>query len=314
MKASDYLSPEEREYFRSPSDGVAMAQIAANYLLIVAAFALFGLWPNPLTFVASAAILAGRIVGLGILNHDAAHSALFRTKGLNRAVARWLFEGPTLIDHDSYRRGHLSHHRHAGTIDDADIAFVRSYPVQRASMRRKFTRDLIGRTGIRDNLYLVAMAFRHLRWRMMVVHALMFGALYWAGIPWAYGLWWVAAVFGVPLSLRIRVMGEHGNVPNILSRDPREHARTTLAGWPARALIAPNYVNYHCEHHFLANVPGHKLPALHRLLLERGFYDGHPGALAPGYRAVLRTCVGDRADRPDLSAFARGKASMANMA
>lgn len=51
MKASDYLSPEEREHFRSPSDGAAIAQVATNCLINVGAFALFGLWSNPLTFV-----------------------------------------------------------------------------------------------------------------------------------------------------------------------------------------------------------------------------------------------------------------------
>lgn len=314
MKVSDYLSKEERAFFRAPSDRVAAAQVLVNYAIILGAFALFGLWPNVVTFVASTALLAGRFVGLGILNHDAAHNALFRTRALNRPIARWLFAGPTLIDHDTYRDAHLSHHKHAGTLDDPDIPFVRSYPVESASMRRKLTRDLIGRTGLRDTLYLVGMTIRHLRWRSLVVHAATFGGLYAAGIPWSYALWWVALVFAVPLFLRLRVMGEHGNVPDILSKDARDHARTTHASWLARALIAPNYVNYHCEHHFFANVPGYKLPELHRVLSERGFYDEHPGALASSYLEVFRACIGEREDRPDLGDVAHGEASLSNMA
>ncbi len=314
MKVSDYLSPQERAHFRTPSDRVAVVQVLVNYLIMAGAFALFGLWPGPVTFVISTALLAGRFVGLGILNHDAAHNALFKTKWLNRPVARWLFAAPTLIDYDTYRNGHLSHHRHAGTIKDPDLPFVRSYPVEAASMRRKLTRDLTGRTGLRDTLYLVGMTVKHLRWRSLVVHAAIFGVLYATGMPWAYLLWWVGLVFVVPVCLRIRVMGEHGNVPNILSRDARHHARTTTAGWLARTFIAPNYVNYHCEHHFFAGVPGHKLPELHRLLRQRGFYDEHPGALAPSYLAVVRECIGQRPDKPDLSEIGHGKASLSNMA
>ncbi len=313
MKISDYLSQEEKSAFRQLSNSVGFLQVVSNYAIIIGAFALFGFWPNPLTFVVSAALLAGRYVGLGILNHDAAHNALFRTKRLNRRIARWLFSGPTLIGYDTYRAGHLSHHRYAGTIKDPDIPFVRSYPVQRDSMRRKLTRDFIGRTGLRDTLYLCMMTVKHFRWRAVVVHLVMFGALYSAGIPWAYPMWWVGLVFFVPAFLRIRVMGEHGNVVNLLSKDAREHARTTHAGWLARMFISPNYVNYHCEHHFFATVPGHRLPALHKLLKERGFYDDNPTALAPNYISVIRECVGSRDDRPDLSEIEHGKASLANM-
>ncbi len=313
MKISDYLSPEERAHFREASDAVAVAQVLINYLLIAAAFGLAVLWPHPVTCALSALVLAGRIVGLGILNHDAAHNALFRTRGLNRSVARWLFAGPTLVDYDAYRKGHLAHHRHAGTLEDPDLAFVASYPVPASSMRRKITRDLIGRTGLRDGAFLVAMTIMKRRWRSLVVHLAMFGALYAASAPWAYGLWWVAQVFVVPIALRVRVIGEHGAVPDILSTDPRAHARTTHSNVFVRGLVAPNYVNFHCEHHFFANVPGHKLPALHRLLVERGFYAEHPEAIAKGYLDVVRGCIGDAPPRPELAALARRKASLANM-
>lgn len=312
-RIADYLSRDERQYYREPADVVAFLLVLSNYAVIAAAFALFGLWPNPLTFVVSTLLLAGRYIGLGILNHDAAHNSLFKTRRLNRGVARWLFAAPTLLDYDSYRAGHLAHHKHAGTLKDPDIPFVRSYPVEGASMRRKVARDIFGRTGLRDTAFLLFLTFRRLRWRALVVHGALFGVLYVADIPWAYALWWVAMVFVVPVLLRIRVMGEHGNVPNLLSKDPRDHARTTRAGLVGRALVAPNYVNCHCEHHFFANVPGYKLPRLHRLLVERGFYDEHPGALADGYLSVIRECVGERHDRPDLGPVDHSRASLSNM-
>ncbi|MGH1341529.1 MAG: fatty acid desaturase family protein [Nannocystales bacterium] len=313
-RVRDFLSREETASLTETSDLRASVEVLANFGVIAGAFALLGLWPHPVTFIVSAVILAGRYVGLGILIHDAAHNALFRTPALNRVLGRWLFSGPTLIDFDTYRNGHLAHHRHAGTLEDPDLPFVHAYPVKPASMRRKLVRDLSGRTGVRDGLYLIAMTVRHGRLTSVVVHTAMFGGLYLLGMPWAYAAWWAGFIFVVPLCLRLRVMGEHGNVPDLLSKEPRLHARTTRAGWLARTLIAPNYVNYHCEHHFFPSVPGYNLPRAHALLEARGFYEEHPDACAPSYLDVFRACIGERADRPDIGELRHGKASLANMA
>ncbi|WP_304219492.1 fatty acid desaturase, partial [Phenylobacterium aquaticum] len=55
----------------------------------------------------------------------------------------------------------------------------------------------------------------------------------------------------------------------------------------ARAMMAPYYVNYHCEHHMFMHLPCYRLPEAHRLLAAKGvtrhmLYE--PG----GYRAVLK--------------------------
>lgn len=313
-RVRDYVSRSEAADFVRTSNLRAAWEVLFNFGVIAAAFALVGLWPHPATFIASAFLLAGRYIGLGILTHDAAHNALFSSRRLNTVLGRWVFAAPTLIDFDTYRDGHLSHHRHAGSRDDPDLAFVRAYPVSSASMRRKVTRDVSGRTGLRDGLYLLMMTIRHRRPAPLLAHAVMFGGLWLLQIPWAYAAWWVGFLFVVPLCLRLRVMGEHGAVPDLLDRDARQHARTTKAGWLARALVAPNHVNYHCEHHFFPTVPGYNLPRLHRVLTERGFYEDHPHAVAQSYRQVFRECIGERADRPDLGDVGRGRASLANMA
>ena len=91
------------------------------------------------------------------------------------------------------------------------------------------------------------------------------------------------------------VMGEHGGVPDHMDRDPRRNTATTLVGPLARLLVAPNFVNYHVEHHMAATVPGYKLPALHRLLRERGYFDGTE-CLAASYSAVVRRCTAANAN------------------
>ena len=37
-----------------------------------------------------------------------------------------------------------------------------------------------------------------------------------------------------------------------------------------RALLFPHHVNHHLEHHLYPAVPHYRLPALHRLLAEKG--------------------------------------------
>ena len=68
--------------------------------------------------------------------------------------------------------------------------------------------------------------------------------------------------------------------------DPVRNTRTTRASWLERLFIAPNFVNYHLEHHLLMTVPHYQLPRLHRLLRERGALAEE--CVASGYPEVLR--------------------------
>eukprot|EP00439_Symbiodinium_sp_Y106_P088360 s1_g896.t1 len=312
MNLSNYLNRDELRSIRESSDLVALWLILSNYTLIALGFAIFIIWPNPLTFLLGAMIQAGRILGLVVLNHDASHSSLFKTKSLNRPIARWLLAGPSLSDFDSYKAGHLKHHKFAGTPDDPDIPFVKGYPTSPASMRRKFIRDISGQTGIRDLIYLLKVSTLKKRLPFLVSHAFLIASLAAAGSVIAYSLWWVGFIFFYPAFMRIRVMGEHGAVAQLIDEDPRRNTRTTLSNPIERLFISPNYVNYHCEHHTLANVPGYKLPKLHKLLKSRGFYDQHPYAVEKGYLRVVKRCIGSPEDRPAVVS-AKGAASYAEM-
>ena len=82
-------------------------------------------------------------------------------------------------------------------------------------------------------------------------------------------------------------MGEHGVALDRLSSDPRQNTATTLVSFWERVLIAPNFVNYHVEHHVLAGVPCYNLAKLHRLLTERDYF-GDVDCITHGYANVLR--------------------------
>ena len=51
-------------------------------------------------------------------------------------------------------------------------------------------------------------------------------------------------------------------MPDLYDPDPRMNTRTVDAPWWQKLLFAPNGVNYHMEHHFMASVPCYRLAAL----------------------------------------------------
>ncbi len=60
-----------------------------------------------------------------------------------------------------------------------------------------------------------------------------------------------------------------------------------MANFVERALIAPYYVNYHCEHHMFMHIPCYQLPKAHRLLGQKGRLAAH-GNRAELSHAMLR--------------------------
>ncbi len=291
-RAEDYLSAEEIAGCLQRSDLKATAVLAANYLIIAGAFAVAIVWPNPLTWLGAVVVLGARQLGLAVLNHDCAHSIFFRRRRTNELVGHWLCGGPVNSSLYRYRDYHLQHHRFAGTEQDPDLGIALAYPADRASMKRKFSRDLSGRTGIRDTWRQLRRLTPRRNAPFLVTHAVMITLLTLAGAPWAYALWWGAYLFVYPALTRLRFMGEHGVAKDRLAADPRDNTCTTLVSWWERALVAPNRVNYHVEHHLLAGVPLYNLPRFHRLLARRGYFHGR-ACLSHGYRHVLK-----RATRP----------------
>jgi len=290
LQPRDYLSPVELETALARSDLRASAVLIGNYTLIAAAFALSILYPNPLSFLVTIVLLGGRQLGLEVLNHDCAHSIFFRKRAVNEFIGHWLCGGPMNTSLYRYRDYHLEHHRHAGTPLDPDLSFISAYPTTRESLKRKFLRDITGQTGWRDTMKQLRKMRPVRNAPFFVTHAVMIATLTAAGAPWAYALWWVAYVFVYPVLTRLRAIGEHGVAKDRLSPDARENTSTTKVSWWERLLVAPNYVNYHLEHHLLAGVPLYRLRRFHRTLQAKGAYAGFD-CVSSGYADVLRRAV-----------------------
>jgi len=295
MQMRDVLSAEELAEVTTKSDLRAAWLLCCNVLIIAAAFALVAVWPNPLTVLLAVALLGARQLGFGILMHEAGHRLLFRSRAVNEWVGNWLIAPPTFGNMAAYMRGHLEHHRLAGTEDDPDLANYRDYPIPRSRLRRKLWRDISGQTGFKT-VQRIGLGLRHLprldaETRASLLRGVGFnvgllGLLMALGQGWLYLLWVVAFICVNPLVSRIRQVGEHAAVPDRLAADPRRNTRTIVPSHLARLFICPHQVSFHLEHHLLPSVPIYRLRRLHELLQEKGFYGDV--AFPRGYLPLLR--------------------------
>jgi len=190
----------------------------------------------------------------------------------------------------------------AQQVEDPDLVLSAPFPITRLSLRRKIMRDLTGQTFFKQRFGMFVARLKARKQGEPLAPIILqeikdkrrwlaFGAVVTtAGAP--FGLWWIWPVLWVlpqatwlPLVTRLRNIAEHACI-DVNEPDPMRQARTTKASFVERLLIAPYYVNYHCEHHMFMHVPCYNLPRAHRLLAAKGVTERmliEPG----GYRRVL---------------------------
>jgi fatty acid desaturase len=311
LPARAFLTETQLSEVRTRNPWRGLGMIAHAWLVIGAAMAVAVIWPNPLTILAAIAVIGSRQLGLAILMHEGAHGLITRDERVNHAVSQWLCAYPVLAETRAYRRYHLKHHAHTQTEDDPDLVLSAPFPITEASYRRKFWRDLSGRTGFEQRKAQIANALGpagapiaerliHL-WRQMgpafIWHGVFFVATTLVAGWWVYPLLWLAPLLTwFQVVTRIRNIAEHAVVPD--SSDPLRNTRTTIANRLERLLVAPYYVNYHLEHHLLFYVPAYNLPRVHALLMAGPLKNRVE--VEYGYRAVLRraTAKPEAEDRP----------------
>ena len=155
-----FLKSDEIRLLARRSDLMGAWLLIHCYGMMACAVGLFALWPNPLTFLLAVTVIGSRQLGLAILMHEAAHNALFKTPWLNETLGEWLCGRPILAELSAYRRYHLTHHRYTQSHKDPDLPLSSKFPTTRASLRRKFLRDLSGQTGTKQLLGQILMSFR----------------------------------------------------------------------------------------------------------------------------------------------------------
>ena len=293
----DNFTREEIRDLLEIEDWRSWVSVIWNWIVVFGAMAMVAAWPNILSVVAALFIIGGRQLGMSIIMHEASHRTLFNDKRLNDWVGNWLAAYPVWTDLAPYRPYHLKHHAKNWTAEDPDLDLASPFPVTRESLRRKIWRDLSGQTGrkrflatLRRDLSMSAGKSKRQGqsgWSVLqgviLTNLVLLGILTAAGYPALYLLWIGAWMTTYSLVMRIRAIAEH-SMPG-RPESAFHNARTTIASWWERFLLAPNRVNYHLEHHLLMTVPHYKLPRFHRMLAERGLLAD--ANVVRGYASVL---------------------------
>ena len=301
MRPSDVLSAQEREQLLERSDFRAWMHVLSTWTFIFGILLLVGYFPSVITLLFAWIVLPGRQLSLAVLMHEAGHGSLFKTKGLNTWVGQWLCALPTLGDLASYARGHTAHHRLAGTDEDPDLPNYRAYPIKKSSLYRKWTRDLTGQTGFKllaalatgagSQMSKETVGSSNLVAKQVLVHLVFASILIALGVGWTWFVWMGTFLTSYMWVVRLRQVGEHAVVPDLYDPDVRMNTRTVEAPFWQRFLLAPNNVNFHMEHHFMAGVPCYNLPKLRAILKSKGLLDDVPEV--KGYGQVLKLAVAD---------------------
>ena len=311
IAARELLTPNQLASLRERIEWKGIALIVHAWVVIFASMGVVAIFPNVLTFALAVLLIGSRQLGLFILTHEGAHRCLSRNETRNMALSQWLCAYPIFADTRAYRRYHLQHHAHTQQEDDPDLVLSAPFPITKASYRRKFLRDITGRTGFEQRRaqllnalgepsWPLATRARHFRDKLgpqLAVNGLLLAGLSLAGIWWAYPLLWLFPLLTWMMVItRIRNIAEHAVVPD--ADDPLRNTRTTKANIFERIFIAPYFVNYHLEHHLLFYVPCYNLPKLHAILMQGPH--ANRMEVQRGYLSVLKlaTAKPDADDRP----------------
>lgn len=225
------------------------------------------------------------------LMHEAAHRLLFAHKATNDLVGNWLLGYPTLTSTQAYRRVHMAHHKREFGEREPDIPLYANYPVTRASLRRKLTRDATGQTGyklLRNQLRGIRSPdprVRNTLLKMIGVQLIIVCLFAITGYWWMYLLFWVAPYLTVWRVInRLRSIAEHGGMRE--DDDRRYTTHSVHQSRFARFMMVPYNIGFHMAHHVDAGVPFRHLPEYHRLLHEANYLDYT--LEYPSYPAVWR--------------------------
>ncbi|NBF09654.1 fatty acid desaturase family protein [Pseudomonas sp. Fl4BN1] len=279
---------------------ISLLALLADWVLIAAAFTCAALWPHPVTYLLAALIIARSQLALAVIMHESAHGVLLHSQKLNDLVGQWCAAGPLFLSLQTYRAGHLKHHRHPMEHDDPVVGVfgLGDYPLPRGKLATRLLADLCG-----VGYFISAFRFARGDYRaimprvdktrgqvlgevlsMVAGNGLLFGLLSWSGHPWFYlGLWLLPAITLLPLLGRVRAIMEHAGMP--VSADQSQNARSIVrANWQT-FVFGPHAIHYHIEHHLYVRMPFYHLRSVHEQLAARqllpaaNLYNGYVGVL-----------------------------------
>jgi fatty acid desaturase len=97
-----------------------VAALALDWAVIAAAIALSSHFGGVWLYLLAVAVIAGRMHGLGVLMHEAAHFRFLKDRNTADVIGDLFIAWPIMATVDGYRQNHLAHHQHTNTDKDPD--------------------------------------------------------------------------------------------------------------------------------------------------------------------------------------------------
>ena len=286
------LSPEEKDALGKPSFGYTAFTFTHIWLGLIAAYCAIGpieswMWWYRIPASALLVIYIGtRLNALAVQVHEAAHHLLMRSRSGNDWFCNLFGAYWVLNDVEAYRRVHHHHHIHLHDDDDPDISLYR-LPL-RGGGYAALAESLLGITSFyriiqyskADNARPKPNAARakvgHMLGKLSaqgIVLTLFIARFGWVAGSINFFVFWVIPLFSImPTIIRLRIVAEHYDQAIHQPHAGLFVSRTTAANFLESYFIGAD-MQYHFEHHLIPSIPHHRLVQLHRILVDRHYFD-----------------------------------------
>lgn len=278
---SDEILQQVQPYKRSNNWSWVLA-IGKDYTLILAAaYATYlSIYVLPLSLL----IIGSRQRALAALLHHATHNSLAKNKKLNFFLADWLVAYPIFQNAQYYKKVHILHHAHLGSLDeDTDrIAQVESglaSVTDKDTFYKKFFLKQVLMFGVLDYLkYLLTTRLIDMlkdkkdRTGILVCHSILFVAFYFVYGVWGYLLLWILPYITVSQLLGwFLELSEHYRLYEKETQELKM-ARNRFPAWWERMFFGHHGEVYHLTHHLFPSVPSWNLSKVHNILMQDDEY------------------------------------------
>jgi fatty acid desaturase len=261
------------------SNAKGLLQLSAHLGLLVLAGIALQASRDSIWLILALPLYAALLIFLFAPLHETIHYTVFKTRSLNNLVAAPI-GFLLLLPFQAFRVFHYVHHRHTQNPErDPELLdmkplqgrywwYLTGLPTWWQSFHTIWKHAFVGISEAyieeRHHAMIMREARLHLAgYALLLLLSLIFSS----DLLWWY--WILPVLVGQPM-LRLYLLAEHSGCdfgPNML-----ENSRTTYSV-PWLNFLAWN-MPYHAEHHYLASVPFHALPALHAYTGQRVKYRG----------------------------------------
>ena len=263
------LPPEVLQQLTQRSDARGLLQLGAHLAMLLFAGIGLHLTRDSAWLIFTLPFYSALLIFLFAPLHETLHFTVFKTRWFNNLVAA-ITGFLLLLPFQNFRAFHYAHHRHTQN-PELDPELLDMKPL----LHRHYWLYLTGlptwwqslvsiwrhAAGTVDESYIEERHHKTII-KEARIHLAGYALLLLVSVLWSSGaLWWywiLPALVGQPM-LRLYLLAEHSGCD--FSDNMLENSRTTYTT-PWLNFLAWN-MPYHAEHHYLASVPFHALPALH---------------------------------------------------